>query len=306
MTEYVLDTSAIQGISRERLERAAQTATLKMCPLSFWELASHLDEVVGEDAPESSFRKRRGQVLKCRVLGLLDDPFAEHAVAVGAEALVNPSRFEDRLVIPQVLDALDACETLADFSARTVEYPSGERAGLKDLGVNARRVLAQDEEAYRDHVRRIAETLSTQLGIDRVRTLSDDDFVKLTFAASKELEKRYQDDGVATEQLSALVASSVYLHAGYKLARATKALISAGGNLNGLAIDSNDFEDGAIVLHIGLVSNRTLVTSDLGAIKALERATGALRRSSEASGLAVPTFCGIVDATRFLQEVGAA
>jgi hypothetical protein len=265
-------------------------------------LVSHLDESRTGSDSEQSFRRHRGQVLKCGVLGVLDEPFAEHATDVGVPQLVNPSRYEERVVVTEVLAKLESAGTIESFYDSRVTFPNGEESVLGALASNVRRELEVEEGHYVAHVRGLTEILVAAFGLVALTSLSDDEFAEAAVAPCRSLVKKYADDGVDQADLLAKVINSLYLHLGYKFERARKYLLDAGGDHTAVKIDPNDFEDGAIAAHISLLGGRVLVTGDLGTARALESALGALSRSTTSRGVALPVTCRVAGVTEFLGE----
>ena len=72
---YILDTSAIRALSREKLQALAKLQSVGVSPVTFYELMCHLDET----DEKKDFGRQRGQVLKCGLVPMLPDPFAYHA-----------------------------------------------------------------------------------------------------------------------------------------------------------------------------------------------------------------------------------
>jgi hypothetical protein len=306
MACYVLDTSAIRAVRRADLEAAAARHEVRMSPWSFWELASHLDEEVKRAKdPAESFLRQRGQVLKCELLRVLDEPFAEHAADVGALELVNPSRLEERLMVPEVLRKLKAAETIETFYGSRVTFPTGDEAPLTDLANNVRRELDAEESRYVEHIRGLVKLLATTFGAANVKSLADDEYVNTAIAPCRNLAERYVQEGVGDADILPKLIDSLYLHLAYKLGRARKSLVDAAGIPEDVKIDPNDFEDGAISLHIRLFGGRVLVTGDEGTARELTAALEILARSSEARGVPISITCRIIGHEKFVREARA-
>lgn len=302
MAQYVLDTSAIRSLGRDRLDAAAAGGhLLGLSPWSLWELMSHLDEPVSTADAAASFKRQRGQVLKCGALTVLDEPFAEHADKVGARTLVNPTRFYDREVASQLLNVLARVETKEEFYAASIKYSDSTEGRLDGLAENVRRELEQEESRYVAHIKEIATLLNEHVGVAKLRGASDDDLISLALAPCWELEKRYSAEGVSEPMLLATIISSSFLHLAYKFYRARKYLLDAGA-LDRLEVDPNDFEDGSIAFHINLLGTRALVTGDKGTARALNDALATLRRSMANHNLVFPISARVLNAGEFVAE----
>ncbi|XXY13604.1 hypothetical protein WME88_35660 [Sorangium sp. So ce216] len=272
---YVLDTSAVRSLAGKELSQASAIASLSMSPVSFWELVCHLDEAVKKDTPERSYLRQRGQVLKCKTLQLLDDPYAFHASKIGAPQVVNTARFDDRYVIPQVLQHLEAVQDIDALYSCTVTYPSGDVARVHDIAANARRVLDAEEKNYEAHVRGLGALLEKEIGPATLRSLTNAEFAYLASISVPGLARDYQAKVASDPQLVGRVLASLYAALGYKLARAKAALLKSGASAT-MSIDPNDMEDGEICLHLDLTDELALVTGDDGTVAALTEAFKAI------------------------------
>ena len=304
VSTYLLDTSAVRAVGRTQLEQAAESHDLLLSPWSLWELASHLDEAVGQSDASESFMRQRGQVLKCRLLTLLDEPFAEHADEVGARSVVNPTRFDDRHVANEFLTALGGAQRADDFFSSTIEYPDGTPARLTDVAANIRRELQVEETRYVAHIRQIGRLLEEHVGVDRLRgETADDDLVESVLAPCRNLAAGCAGEGIDDPMLFGNVVASAFLHLAYKHQRAKMSLVAAG-TADAMSVDANDFEDGAITFHVNLFGNRTLVTGDEGTRGALVSSIDALKRSVKSKGLSLPIAARVIGTAEFTAEVG--
>jgi len=216
--------------------------------------------------------------------------------------LVNATRFDDKLIIQQILPALEGSSSQQDFYERTVTYPSGETGRLEDLAANVRRELDVEESRYVKHVLELAGKLDETFGLAGLEPLNDDDRVQAIVAPCRNLTDQYASEGVADPILLGRVIDSLYLHMAYKFGRARSYLLRAGAVAE-IAADPNDFEDGAIALHISLTGDRVLVTGDTGTVNALNEGLTALAQSSKQKGVPVPISCRVISPAEFAPEV---
>jgi hypothetical protein len=288
--EYVMDTSAVRGLSDRQVEAAAKRWRLTVSPLSVYELLCHLDQSAkGHDSAEAAFRFRKDQVLKCRHLEIRDDPFAEQAIAAGARASVNMTRFEDRVVVPQIFPLLETAASPEELRGMTVAYPNGRRGSLHEVATRASASLGKAEEEYASFVQLVRDQLVREYGFEKALVLDGLDYVKYISGSARRLENQYREDGVRIEGGS--VFSAIFLHVGYILAR-TRLYMSRVGDGEPLRVDRNDMEDAAILLHLDLREPCALVTNDgsgkkPGTIHAFNEALSHLKTASELLGAEV-------------------
>ncbi|MGA3248187.1 MAG: hypothetical protein ABSD12_08440 [Paraburkholderia sp.] len=125
---FILDTSAIQGIAKAKLEVVADKADIFVSTLSVLELGSHL-----QDSPEEArYLRARGNFLKCAIPSMLEDPLVLLSQRTGTP--VNPSRHEDKIVLDQLIEAVRQPDTLEKLDQKTLTFPDGAVASCKDVG----------------------------------------------------------------------------------------------------------------------------------------------------------------------------
>jgi hypothetical protein len=288
--EYIVDTSAVRSLSARVVARCAASSTLTISPLSVFELLCHLDEPSPrQGTPSESFAYWKQNVMKCEYLTVRDDPFAEQAAAVGARAAVNPTRFEDKVVLPQIFPKLRQASSLEEFFDQTVRYPTGEEGSLRDVAANARRTLDEAEQGYIAFVNDIEQELLTRYGFDGALALQGGAYVRYVIATANNLARHYQDEKLSIT--GGAVFSAIFLYVGYVLAR-TRLYMRQAGKDQPLQVDPNDMEDSAILLHLDLTEPRVLVTNDgsgrrPGTIGAFKEALQNLTAASQEVGAEV-------------------
>jgi hypothetical protein len=137
----LLDTSALRAISAEKLISIKNKASLYISPITFYELLCHIDE--GEN-----YNRQKGNVVKCKIINILHDPFAAHAMSVGADKIVNPTRFEDPYIIKQLIDYLETSDSLQNFYSKSITFPDGTISICLDIAKNIRKILEKEEQKY--------------------------------------------------------------------------------------------------------------------------------------------------------------
>jgi hypothetical protein len=264
----ILDTSAIRSISKDKIKALASVRPLAVSPISVWELLCHLDETVENEDANKTYRRRQGQLAKIAGLRVLDDPFAQHAITVGAQAVTNPTRFEDAEGAAKLVKMAVSAPTLEAFYAQTCRFREGKQGSLRGLAANARRVLAEEEKKFSDQLRKMWQRVDQRSCATRAEKLSDEEFWKWMQVMLTDLHNSYQQDGISEAQLMEKVVRSKYLYYGYVFARMCKYVSDQGSDFSPAL---NDAEDGFICMHLDLLGDDILVTGDSGTIGALSR-----------------------------------
>lgn len=300
MGSFVLDTSSLRGVSKATLERAAEKK-LDVCvsPISLWELLCHLDEGTPED-----FERPKGRMLRAWRLRVLDDPFAAHALAVGAAGAANPTRFEDRVVLGKVLDLLATAPTLEAFYTCVVNYPGGEVGEVRDCAERARQTLKVSEERHVDQIKKVCGLLEREVGRPQLMAPTRE-FVQAVVAGAKHLAAHYEQSGISSDGLVERIFSSTYPHLGYLFERARTYIVATAVG-DSPQIDGNDMEDAAILLHLDLSEPRALVTDDGGTRKALGTALSRLETMLSTTGETAVIRSRVLTSSEFSKEVDAA
>ncbi|MFP4028472.1 MAG: hypothetical protein ACLFWL_11835 [Candidatus Brocadiia bacterium] len=250
MSSFLLDTSAFRAISRKNLVNWSERCRISISPVTFYELIRHLDE-----GGECHFRRYRGQVLKCRQVKILEDPFLETAESPGMQWDFNPSRRDDRKIIVRLIDQLKDADTLDDFYSRSIKTPSWGIMDLRHLCERMRANIKRDERGYSIMFQRIARLLQKKYPVKVLRGYKTIDIVKevMFSSASKSAEKHAPDSNA--------VVDAVHCFRGYVCARA-KDCLTAAGSVTEMKLPKNDMRDGWICVHLKMDTDRTLVTSD--------------------------------------------
>jgi len=292
------------------LRIAESKARIAVSPISVYELLCHLDEKDKRAKAESTntiSELFKANLLKCKNLILLDDPFAEQAEAVGAGELVNPTRFEDKIVLPQLFPKLEESLTLEDFYSSTVQFPNGDIGRVRDAAARARFVLDEQEAQYKAHVTEWCKQILEEFGYEQSQQFEPIAFVRFATHSAAGLAE-YYEDGLRTNEANVLdlhapVFSKIYANIGYGIARAIEYLRRANGCMGQLHIDPNDLEDSAICLHLSLIEHRVLVTGDKGTLDALGAALDNLRLMSETTRDPLLPFTEVISTEEFKNRV---
>lgn len=281
---FILDTSAIRSISRDKLQSISKNHKVTISPITFYELLCHLDETKNE----MTFKRQKGNVLKCQIPEILMDPFALHAVSVRAEKCVNPSRFEEPYIIKQVLEKLEEADNLSKFYSETVVFKDGSTGFCKDIAMKDRKHLEKEETQYlnllniikSDFIEKYPELFSIDM--------PPEGFEILAKKCINHLKDTYcKEDGIPDNDLLSKVYDSIYIYYSYAIANVLKNI------KNGDLFQKNDFEDGYITLHLNLSDNDALVTNDKETIGAFEKTIAALKsikKDTKVRVINVPDF----------------
>ncbi len=305
---YILDTSSVRGLRADDVRLASSRFDVAVSPITVFEFLCHIDERGKKERglPNDVLSPlHKANLLKCRSLRLLDDPYAEQADDVGARAVVNPTRFEDRLVLPQLFPAIESSTSIEEFYSQQVRYPHGAVADIRDTAERARNLLKEEEKRYRHHVIKWCRLMLKEFGFERSQGFSPEEFVRFAAHAASGLARHYADGlgSLSQEELSGPVFSATYNNTGYGIVRALEYLRKANGDIDRLNVDGNDMEDSAICLHLDLTKHRILVTNDGGTRSALSSALENLRGASESLGTPVVAFTKVMNTEEFKEAV---
>lgn len=279
---YILDTCALQSIERPTLELILKKIDIAICPLTFYELLCHLDET----KKGKNFDRQKGNVLKCKIPRILQDPFASYTITVGAEKDTNPSRFEEPVVIKQILEKLEKAENLDEFYYETIVFPDGTNGFCNDVAQRCRQVLEREEQRYL----KLLYSLKDMLKYECDNKDSEFSHINISSKRFEALISKFvnhlttahsEEDDIFDKDLLSKVNSSMYLFFGYVTARVIEYIeVSVSKNI-GFKPDKNDCEDAFITLHLQLLREDTLVTNDSGTTKTLEWIIKTLRENQK-------------------------
>lgn len=254
---YILDTSAIRGISSDKLTAAKSKVGISVSTLTVLELASHLN-----DSPnECAYLRARGNLLKCQIPLLLDDPF--WLLSDKLQLSANPTRGEDKLVLSQLLSAVQQSGSLADLDAKTLTYPDGTIASCIDAGKIIEQILQKEETTFVAHVKSLPALAGLDPLLNGKHTLTSEALFGYLADAAKSLSPTI--DG--SLQAKTFLATAPYF--GYLMHRLYQYANRRSHGETELHIDSNDCEDAYIALSLDLHTFDTLVTNDQGTLAAL-------------------------------------
>ena len=296
---YILDTSVLRSTPTVLLRSAAARFDIAISPMTAYEIICHLDE----ENNKKNFNGQRSLLLKCGLPRLLIDPFAQHAIAVGAGHVLNRTRLEDPAIIQQLIGNLKESDTLSDFYSTEVQYSDGSVATCREVANRARTVLEGEERNYVAHLRQLAHLISADYPDVATSGLTDQQLGEVIAVSLRQMIKGYRDeDGITAELLATNVVSSMYFHLGYKAHRTAHYLQSAGpnANLDAIPFAQNDCEDSYIAIHLELFRKDALVTSDKGTLEAFAKVQAAFR-SYFPEGLSVEART--IDADTFKNEI---
>jgi hypothetical protein len=289
----LLDTSALRAISYERLITIAKKAKVSISPITFYELLCHLDE-------SADYNRQKGNIVKCRVANILHDPFAAHAMSVGAGKLVNPTRFEDPHMINQLIDKLMSTDSLQRFYGESVTFPDGQRATCLDVAKNIRKILKDEEQKYLQNLDAIRSEITKKVPESKNMNILPEEMSNIIKSGIKHLEKSYADKGIKDFDLLYNIACSLYIFLGYKIARVIRYIelgIASGGGFNP---DKNDCEDAYIAIHLNLFRNDIFVTNDKDTIEAINHTVNSF---IEMTKNRVEIGIRVLDVDHFFKEI---
>ena len=244
---YILDTCAIRGIPRRKLEIAIQRGVdIAVCPITCFELASHLIK-----ATKNDYALALSNFLKCRVPRLLDDSAVLWADRAGVPHSVNQSRREDRDLLEQTLGIVAETGSLDDLHAKCLRYPDGELRPLVDYGKIFGEILRREERQYVDRMTPLLGTAAFfplrngLYGVTRRALMDNLDGAGRGVPANTSISRH--------KAISNASVQAPYV--GYMLYRLYEA------KNKGRMIDGNDYADALICLAIDWAARDILVTS---------------------------------------------
>jgi hypothetical protein len=299
---YIFDTSSIRIISSVDLSLAVGRVRLAVSPITILELLCHLDESHRQSNMRSTpFEFFKRNLLKIKIPELLNDPWAEQADAVGARNIVNPSRFEERLVLPELLSKLELSQTLEDFYRQRITFPNGDIGAISDVSVRVRNILNQEEIAYGKRITNLCRTMLEDYSFDEIQQLTPVDFIRIVTNSANSLARSYKEslNHLRQTDISGAVFSVYGPYFGYIAARAIHYLLGAHGSISALNIDLNDLEDSGICGHLHLTKNRILVTNDRGTQDALSKFLQDLHSASTMLNQPVVALTEVINANEF-------
>lgn len=260
---YILDTSAIRGISGAKLKAAATKFEIAVSTLSVLELASHLND----SSDETTYLRARGNLLKCQIARVLDDPF--WLLSQRTQSSANPTRKEDKFVLEQLMAAAEQSQTLAELKTKTLSYPDGAVASCDDIGKNIAEILKEEEDSFVTHIESLPNLAKLDPSLNGKHKLTSAVLFGQMTAATQSLAAGVDRNIQARTFLATAPYFGYLLHRLYHYANCCQP-----GEVT-LPIDRNDCEDAYISLSLELNAGDTLVTNDSGTLAAL-RSTIAL------------------------------
>ncbi|MFW9103169.1 hypothetical protein ACOI8A_23925 [Pseudomonas sp. P4795] len=254
---YILDTSAIRGISSEKLRLAATKVKIAVSTLTVLELASHLND----SSDETSYLRARGNLIKCQIPILLDDPF--WLLSQKLQSSSNPTRRDDKVVLSQLIAAAEQSQSLEELGAKSLAFPDGSVVSCLNIGERIGEILKDEEDSFVSHIQSLPALAHLDPALNgKHRLISVTLFGQLT-AATQSLSPM-KDWNLQAKTFLATAPYFGYLtHRLYHYANCR----SPGETM--LPIDRNDCEDAYISLNLDLYKGDTLVTNDKGTLAAL-------------------------------------
>jgi len=288
---YILDTNALKSISKQELELICKNNNITISHITFYELLKHIDETNNG----KNFNNQKGIVLMCKLPRILLDSFTLHAISVGAEKDVKPSKYEETTIIQQLLEKLEKSNTLEGFYHKHIIYQDGAKFACHDVVQNIKKELEANKSEYSKLLNNIKSMLIEQ----RLGKNTTPDFIYNNInMCINHLKTTYiEKDGIHDNDLLSKVYNSIYIFYGYTIIRALECIENGNFNNKEYKIDPNNFEDARIIFHLNLISNDALITNDGGIIKAFKRTIEALKYGQKNTNIRVLNVKG------FLSEI---
>lgn len=258
----LLDTSAFRSLSKDELAQAlSRRLKLTAAPYCFWELLCHLDE--GED-----FARAKGHLMKFRGVEIVDKPLDR----VVAQSEPDPEkRVWSSDLVYAALAAIEEANSLKDLNRSVIKDEAGDQRALKDCVDRVRRLLAKEENRFREFMTKLIGLL--QSGDVRTDAPLEKHNAIMSMVASggTPLPDTADLDYAAGADEDQVVVCS-YIYWGYVLHRATQ-LAQAGGT----TCAENDFEDGQVCAYVPLDQPMRVASGDANLLEILTSVGAVLR-----------------------------
>ena len=273
----IFDTSALRAISLLNLRALSWTRDIVLSPISVCELLCHIDEPYKDLDAIASFHYWRSQLFKATLLGILHDPYAQHAIHVGATSLGKNTKFEEKEIAIRTLDALSESDSLNTFYSKHIKLSSTEFGRASGCGVRARDILKSAEDEYLERLHRLKSMLEHDAGVADLSNISETEFWGVLQKSFAEMLKHYESEGVKIDNQPFRIVNSIYIHYGYTIARIVHYFRKQG--ITNFSPERNDTEDSWLVLHLNMFNDDLFVTNDKGQFEAVMKALSVFKET---------------------------
>lgn len=248
---YLLDTSALCGVSGNSLAQVAQKHDLFVSPFCFWEILCHLDE-------QTNFVAQKKLLLKFEHVQILDHPVA----IIEAPFL---AKYEDRIpdndLIEAALAALREASTIDEFYSMYIDDGKGSTRLISECAARIRNILRQEEMRYVTVVQNIISLFKSRdaqynNSLERYNAI-------LSLIAG--WTTRLKDEGATDADLLKQLTSKTFIYYSYIFHRAMTCYRN-GTNRP----ECNDYEDANLCLHLSLDVHYHVIAGDKKLRKAIE------------------------------------
>lgn len=266
---YILDTSAIRGLSQQRLREIGKWIPLAVSPYTVLELLSHL--TAGE------FLRYKVEMSKLEDIDILMFPRTELPRPQASDSvLLNWTSL--RNAMPSILLCVKKAESYSQFTYASVPFGNGlERLSLCDFGLRVKEDLTRLKKDYSDLIEEVIKDLS-RYDNSSLNTPNEHRFVahvKEAMRPSLETLRKVNpsiDEGTYYDRL--------YSHVSFLILRALRYVQKRRGAPNA-KVDKNDYVDSNLCLHLDLRSPCILVTQDNALRKDLSWTLDAIKVAHE-------------------------
>jgi hypothetical protein len=251
MNNYLLDTSALRGLSYSDLQLLADRGVnLYASPYSYWELICHLDE-------PGRFKNKKAQLMKFQYTEILDDP---QATFWNALSFTDRQRLLANSIVEASLAALRAASSLEEFYSSYIRDREGNVRKLSQYALRVSGTLLHYEKEYVEFVNRIIGRLSAykkdlndpqnQRGL--ILGMVEGEIVKLVRRGA--LRATLRED----------IINNTFIHYAYIFYQSLKYFQEGKTKVH-----VNDFEDANICRHLRVDTPFHLITNDKGMYEAI-------------------------------------
>lgn len=295
-TMYILDTSTLKGIGKDKLASIVKNYDIAISPITVYELLRHLDE----NGQNKSFAQQKGNVLKCLITRLLHDPYAHHAISVGAEAITNKTHFEEPRMIKQLLSKLKDASSLKNFYTSEIIFPEGSRRKCSQLAERIRIIFEDEKQKYLEYLSKLKDIILKDFPQCPITGLSNSQLAEVIKKVLRTMISDYKSENqISKKFLEMKVFSSMSLHFGYQATRTADYIKIAKQSGCSFNPNLNDFEDGLILIHLEVFRKDALVTNDNGTITAIKKCLEAIQEILHGE---LSIECRVLSGEQFLRE----
>lgn len=257
---YILDTSALRGISVEDARKASGILDVRVPTLTLMEVADDFHR----NMTQKEFNREKYNIIKAKYFKIIDDPYIL-LHKYGTIESVNKGKEDDRRILEEFINSFDGVETvnnLFDLKIKDEEYNFFDWSICEVL----QKIINKDKESYAKNLLSIWNENSLNFANNPAREMTGEIFFSALDSAVKETGLK------KIKKRNYISDNAIYI--GYMV----YCLIKYGSNFKSgkkiydiSKIAGNDYIDGMILLYLSLRRNNTLVLNERKTIEAINK-----------------------------------